>query len=76
MRNNSGSNALHLAAYNGYLEVVKYLIEEKSLDFNIKNNAEKSPLLLALNNEHKDIANYIVQQMRVDGSASMSSLSP
>lgn len=51
---------LHLAALNGYLEIVKYLIK-KEADIDAKNRKNQTPLHLAVHNAHKHIIEYLVE---------------
>jgi ankyrin repeat protein len=44
---NEGNTYLHLAASNGYYELVAYLVQELKMDINEKNDNEITPLYLA-----------------------------
>ena len=56
----SGKTRLHLAALNGELEVVKFLIEDMDCDPNLKDHYERTPLLHASDGGHLDVVRYLV----------------
>jgi ankyrin repeat protein len=49
------------AIYNGYLESVKYLVENHA-DINEKNQHGVTPLFIAVNREHLEIVKYLVEK--------------
>jgi len=49
---------LHLAAYNGHLNVVEYLVNQRA-EINLKNHDGKTPLILANKNQNKEIAKFL-----------------
>ena len=49
----SGNTALHLASANGFIEVVKYLVNELHCDVNAKNKSLSTPLSWAAFNGQK-----------------------
>ena len=62
--------ALHLAAAEGHLHVVTWLVEEAKVDVNPLDRFGHSPLVEAKENLHDDIFNYLLQQgARAKGSA-------
>ena len=58
-RNLRGETALHIAAKNGQLEIVKYLMDQKTIDKEPKNNKGETPLDLAKENGHGDIVEFM-----------------
>ncbi|TKZ29069.1 ankyrin repeat domain-containing protein [Brachyspira catarrhinii] len=58
-QDNDGLTALMWASANGYLEIVEYLIREKSANPNIKNNKGKTALDLAKENRHEEVAEFL-----------------
>jgi ankyrin repeat protein len=60
-----GSTALHFAAYDGNIDIVKYLIDEKGMDVN-KTNCDCTPLYWAANAGHIDIIRYLILKMTKD----------
>ncbi len=61
-RNNKRQTPLHSAAFNGKLEVVKYLMEEKHVGFNVKDKDGRTPLHLAATNGQLEIVKYLVEK--------------
>lgn len=57
---------LYFAVCNGYLEIVKYLIDEKKADFNVKDNDGRTPLHLAASNGCLEIVKYLIDKKKVD----------
>jgi ankyrin repeat protein len=64
-QDNDGYNCLHYAAWYGMTEIVKYLIEEKSMDANLLTLDEMNPMLLAV--ESGDIETVKVIMPLYDG---------
>jgi len=57
--NKNGFTLLHVAAANGNLDVVKYLIEEKGTNIDAKDKNGNSPLDLATQNGYLDTVKYL-----------------
>ena len=57
-----GNTALHLASANGFLEVVKYLINELHCDLNVKNKSLSTPLIWAAYNGHKKVVEFLLEK--------------
>ena len=57
-----GKTPLHLAAYNGKLDVVKYLVEEKGADVKAADNNGDTPLQWAVEEDHWDVVKYLEQK--------------
>lgn len=51
---------LHLAALNGYIEIVKYLIKH-GVNIDPRNRKIQTPLHLAVHNAHKHIIEYLIK---------------
>lgn len=76
LKNNS---LLHLTAMYGYLDIVKYLIEEKYISLDIKgNNRSYTPVDLAAKYGHLDILKYLIEKksMRLNVKRYMNGYSP
>ena len=52
---------LHLAAENGHLSVVEYLVNQKA-DINAKEQNDCAPLHLAARNGHLNVVEYLINQ--------------
>jgi len=52
---------LHLAAENGHLSVVEYLINQKA-DIIVKGDFDRTPLHFAAKNGHLRVVEYLVNQ--------------
>jgi len=61
-----GRTMLHLAAENGHVEIVRYLVEEKGLDINAKYKDRYTPLHFAVENGHVEIVRYLVEEKGID----------
>jgi len=48
------------------LDVVKYLIDEKKADFNVKNNYGWTPLHLAAYSGNLDLVKYLIDDKKAD----------
>ena len=58
----NGNTALHMSSANGYLNIVKFLIEDLKCDINCKNNSNNTPLHWAALNGQKDIVCYLLEK--------------
>lgn len=61
-----GNTPLHNAAKQGYLDIVKLLIEEHGADANAENSINNTPLHLAVMNERMDVIKYLVETVKVN----------
>ena len=57
---NNGSNALHIAAEKGFIEIIKKFYGY-GLDINAKNNKGETPLMIARRKGHNDIVNFLIE---------------
>ena len=57
-----GNTALHLASANGFIEVVKYLVNELHCDLNIKNKSGSTPLSWAAFNGQKSVVEFLLEK--------------
>ena len=64
-RNLRGETALHIAAKNGQLEIVKYLMDQKTIDKEPKNNRGETPSDLAKENGHEDIVEFMENSTQI-----------
>lgn len=62
----SGKTILHLASQKGYLEIVKYLVDEKSVDLNVQDKFGSTCLHIASKCGHLEIVRYLVDKEGVD----------
>ncbi|RDD34928.1 Ankyrin repeat protein [Wolbachia endosymbiont of Cylisticus convexus] len=58
----SGETALHEAARNGHLDVVKYLVDDKKADVNQKDICGETALHEAARNGHKDVVTTLLKK--------------
>lgn len=56
----NGSNMLHFACHNGFLESVKALVAKKA-NVNLENHKGLTPLDLAVMNDHFNVAKYLLE---------------
>jgi len=56
-----GNTPLIYASRLGFLEIVKYLIEECNANVNVKNRDESTPLITASINGHLEIVKYLIE---------------
>eukprot|EP01083_Nonionella_stella_P082770 228553_1 len=59
-------NALHLAAINGHIDVIRYLLEETEIDVMSTDTETKNSLHLAAANGHLEIVRYFVNETDLD----------
>ena len=57
-----GNTALHLASANGFIEMVKYLVNELHCDVNAKNNSLSTPLSWAAFNGQKAVVEFLLEK--------------
>ena len=57
-----GNTALHLASANGFIEVVKYLVNELHCDINAKNKSLSTPLSWAAFNGQKKVVEFLLEK--------------
>ena len=57
-----GNTALHLASANGFIEVVKYLVDELHCDINAKNKSLSTPLTWAAFNGQKKVVEFLLEK--------------
>jgi ankyrin repeat protein len=55
------SSHVHVAAVNGHIEAVTFLIEEHGADVNMKDHEERTPLHLAVMNGHIEVVKFLVE---------------
>ena len=58
---NKGSYPIHLAALNGYVDIVKYFIAKK-VDKNIRGTYGFTPLHYACQEGHMNVIKYLVEE--------------
>ena len=59
MKSNNNFTILHCAAYHGWLDVVKELIEEHQFNPDCKDNDDNTPLSKARSNGKQDVVEYL-----------------
>ena len=57
-----GNTALHLASANGFIEVVKYLVDELHCDIDPKNKSLSKPLSWAAFNGQKKVVEFLLEK--------------
>ncbi|XP_026416270.1 ankyrin repeat and protein kinase domain-containing protein 1-like [Papaver somniferum] len=62
IKDDNGVGIIHFAAVKGYLNVLKYLIEELGLDVNTKDENGKSPLLHATTSGNLNTFEYLLEK--------------
>ena len=60
--NDKGWTALHIAAYNGHIKIVK-LLKLKGADLNVRTRNNETALELAVKRNHFDICEYLMTRM-------------
>jgi len=61
-RDNDRRSCLHMAASQGHLNVVKYLVEKVEIEIDTVADRGKTPLHLACQNNHFDVVQYLLEQ--------------
>lgn len=56
-----GNNALHIAARNGKLKIVQYIVQHNPILINTKNNSHHTPLHLATEGGSKEIVSLLLE---------------
>ena len=62
MRNSTGNTPLHCACNSGHLAVVRYLVEDRGAQVDVRNSNGFTPLHLACNNGHLAVVQYLVEE--------------
>ena len=62
----AGLTPLHLACSNGFIEIVKYLVEEKKAKKNVEAKNGNRPIHVACQMEHLHVVKYLVERCSVD----------
>ena len=57
-----GDSPIHVAARNGHLQIVQYLIERQNVEKNTKGNLERTPLHYACLNDYLPIVQYLISK--------------
>ena len=57
-----GNTALHLASANGFIDVVKYLVNDLHCDINPKNKSQSTPLSWAAFNGQKAVVEFLLEK--------------
>lgn len=57
-----GKNALHLAARNGHVEVVKYLVDEQSFNVNSTDEYKRTALIIAASCGHFEVVKALLER--------------
>ena len=57
-----GETPIHIAAKNGHLSIVQYLIEKQNVNKDIKGNYEKTPFHYACEKGHLPIVEYLISK--------------
>ena len=65
-RDSEGNTALHHAAANGHLELVKWLVKEQGMNVSERNQAEETALLLAAQIGKQSVVEWLIQSGGVD----------
>ena len=61
MKDKDGWTPLHIASSNGYIETVKYLIEQCHANADAKDNFGMTPVQCASTNNRITVAGYLMQ---------------
>ena len=57
-----GNTALHLASANGFIDIVKYLVNDLHCDINPKNKSQSTPLSWAAFNGQKKVVEFLLEK--------------
>ncbi|XP_046346164.2 ankyrin repeat domain-containing protein 50-like [Haliotis rufescens] len=60
--NTAGSNVLHLACFNGHVDVVKYLLSQDTLNVNSRGLMKRTPMMRAAEKGHKEVVELLVSK--------------
>lgn len=66
LADDDGNTSLHFSASKGYLNIVKYLIEEVEVDPNQTNSDGNSPLMMSSMYNHFDMVKYLLVVAKVN----------
>ena len=55
-------NTTHMSSSNGFLDVIKYLLEELKVDINSKNKSNSTPLSWTTLNGQKEVIKYLLEK--------------
>ena len=64
-----GCTPIILAALNGFLDVVRFFIDESMCNQNIKDKDDRTPLYAACQGGHSGVVEYLVDECKVDPSS-------
>ena len=59
-KNNDGDTLIHIAAKNGHLPIVQYLIEKQHIDSDIKGHDDQTPYDYTVQNDHREVSAYLI----------------
>jgi len=65
-KNNDGVTAMHIAAFEGYDEIIKRISKERNVDMNLKNINGNTALHLASIKGHENIVERLLKEERVN----------
>lgn len=54
------------SAFNGHLDIVKFLIEEIKVDPHEAAYEDKTPLLISAEKGHLEVVKYLIEEIKVD----------
>ncbi|HSC25088.1 MAG TPA: ankyrin repeat domain-containing protein [Candidatus Babeliales bacterium] len=67
---------LHVASYNGQIEIVKHLLSYKNINTSLKTLGGETPLSIACHNKHSEIVTillkhspYVINECNIDGNS-------
>ena len=63
---NHGDTPIHLAAFHGHLQILRYYIEEKNCPKGCRNRYRNTPLHRAARQGHLDVVKYLVEEKECD----------
>lgn len=61
-----GETLLHIAAKQGYLDIVKLLSQENNADINAETTSGMTPLNIAVSKGHLNLVKYLIEELKVD----------